>query len=111
MSQEHAMPEFRANPEPFADKRANFGAMGAATITVCFLALLFSLLFASGYWDESAKQANSSPQFKVRVVGGPLPGIVVEPVQAVAGTMRLPVDPPTADASQGFGAPAKAMAR
>ena len=105
------MAEFRANPEPVADKRAHFGATVAVTITVCFLALLLGLLFASGYWNERVNQANSSPQFNAKVVGGRLPGVVVEPIQAVAGTMKLPVDPPTADVSQGFGTSAKAMTR
>jgi hypothetical protein len=111
MSQEHAMPEFRANPEPNADKRVKFGALGVVSITACFLALLFGLLFASGYWNESAKRADSSPQFDVRVVGGRLPGVVVEPIHAAAGTMKLPVDPPAAGVSREFGATAEAMAR
>ena len=105
------MAHSRENTEPNADKRANFGARGVASISACFLALLFGLLFASGYWNESAKQGDSSPRFNVRVVGGRLPGVVVEPVHAVAGTMRLPVDPPTADVSRGFVQPAMSKNR
>jgi hypothetical protein len=111
MSQELAMAEFRSNPEPIANKRANFGARCVVSFTVCFLALLFGFLFASGYWNESAKRADSSPQFDVRVVGGRLPGVVVEPIHAATGTMKLPVGPPAAGVSQEFGATAKAMTR
>lgn len=105
------MAEFRVKPEPNADKRANFGARGVVSITGCFLALLFGLLFASGYWNENARRTDTSPRINVRVVGAPLPGVVVEQVQAGAGTMKLPVDPPTADVGQEFGSAAKAMTR
>lgn len=105
------MADLHKNPEPIADKLAHSGSGGAVTITVCFLALLGGLLLASSYWRESAQPAGLSPQFNVRVVGGPLPGVVVEPIHAAAGTMRLPVDPPTADVGQGPGAPAKAATR
>jgi hypothetical protein len=81
------------------------------TITVCLLALLGGLLFVGGYWNESVQPAASSPRFNVRVVGGPLPGVLVEPIHAAVGTMRLPVDPPSADVSQGLGTPAKAATR
>ena len=105
------MAEFRVKPEPNADKRAKFGARGVVSITGGFLALLFGLLFASGYWNENARRTDTSPRINVRVVGAPLPGVVVEQVQAGAGTMKLPVDPPTADVSRGFVQPAMSKNR
>jgi hypothetical protein len=111
VSQEHAMAKSRANREPTADKRVNFGAWGVVSIASLFLTLLFGLLFASGYWNESAKRADSTPQFYVKVVGGRLPGVVVEPIRAGTVTMTLPVDPPSADVNRGFAKPAKTMTR
>ena len=105
------MAEYRVKPESIADKRANFGARGVVSITGCFLALLFGLLFASGFWNESARQTETSPRFNVRVLGEPLPRVVVEPVQSSAGTMKLPVGSPTAAVGQEFGSAAEAMTR
>ena len=95
MSQEDAMAEYSTSPEPIADRRGIMGAGRSVAIVAAFFVLLAILLLACGFWSVNAKQASSSPQFNVKVVGGRLPGVVIESKAVGAGTMKTPVDLPT----------------
>lgn len=86
------MAEHLASPEPNAASSVKQVAVSSVAIVGIFFALLFGLLFACGLWSANATEGSSAPQLSVKVVGGGLPGVVVESKKGAAGTMKTPAD-------------------
>lgn len=101
------MVEYRADRVPITDDQDNSGPWRTVALLVGALALLLGVLFATGFWNAQAQQPEKLPEMNVRAVGGLLPGIVVEPNNAITGTMKIPVDVPALDSKSGTDAQAK----
>lgn len=68
------------------------------------LGLAVCVLFASGSRTASDRDSRSNADVSVKMADGPMLGIEVEAKQLPEGTMRLPVDPPAANAKAGAAA-------
>lgn len=80
------MAEYLPDTAPNRGKIPRNFVLSAAVGVAMFFVLLFALLFACGLWSPGAEQASAAPQFNVRVVGGALPGVVVEQETLAAKT-------------------------
>ena len=81
------MVDYRASSDPIRSDKLKSGAGRLVGIVVLFVALLASLLFVSGFWNPRPTNAALPPA---------APSIAAVAKDSDAGTMKLPVDPPSA---------------
>jgi hypothetical protein len=107
--QEFQVAEYREDCDPNREARDKCGPVRTIGMLVVAFTIILGGLFAYGLPSKGEKQASASHKFDVRIVGGPLPGIVVESKNVLAGTMRIPVDVPARGAMSETGAAEKSI--
>ena len=87
------MVEYRASSTTISSNKPKSGVGRLVGIVALFVALLASLLFVSGFWNPRPSDA-ALPLAQASAGTGQQASAVPVSNDSLAGTMKLPVDPP-----------------